>query len=203
MQNRRKENLVFLVFFLVMLLCPLCRGVVYTFGGGFDLPIPNNPDETKGWMDDAIVVVPDHYIVEDIDVAVTITHSNVFDLQLYLQSPAGTKICLNMYNSDRDFFKGQNYTQTIFDDEAAIPIEQADAPFTGRFRPIQPFKLSLFDGEDACGQWKLQVYDAYYSDRGTLNNFEIIVTTTPEPETFLLLLSGAMLMFVFHHNKNG
>jgi subtilisin-like proprotein convertase family protein len=190
MQNLRKENFVFAIVFIAMLSGSLCIGSVYTYGGSFDLPIPSNPDETKGWMDDAIIIVPDHYVIGDIDVAITITDSNVFDLQLYLQNPAGTRICLNMYDPDIQFFKGRNYTQTIFDDEAALGIEQAEAPFTGRFRPMQPYRLSFFDGQDAFGQWRLQVYDAYYFDRGTLNNFELIVTDIPEPNTFVLLVFG-------------
>lgn len=190
MRNLRKEKFVFTIVFVVMLCASLCVGSVYTYGDGFDLPIPANLDDTKGWMDDAIIVIPDHYVISDIDVAVTITHSNVFDLQLYLQSPSGTKICLNMYNYDEEFFKGENYTQTIFDDEAALGIEQADAPFTGRFRPMQPYRLDFFGGEDAFGQWRLQVYDAYFADRGTLNSFELIVTDTPEPGTAILVVAG-------------
>jgi subtilisin-like proprotein convertase family protein len=189
MLGARKGNLVFATVFVALQAASLCAGSVHIYGGSFDLPIPSNPSETKGWMNDANVVIPDHYIVGDIDVAITITHTSAFDLQLYLQGPSGTKICLNMYNYDKEFFKGENYTQTIFDDEAAVPIKQADAPFTGRFKPMEP--LDIFDGRDAFGQWRLQVYDAYFADRGALNNFELIVTDTPELSTFVILFFGS------------
>jgi subtilisin-like proprotein convertase family protein len=191
MLGARKGKFVLEIVLMELLCVSLCTGSVHKYGDSFNLPIPNNPNETKGWMNDAIVVIPDHYVISDIDVAVTITDSNVFDLQLYLQSPSGTKICLNMYNPYKEFFKGENYTQTIFDDEADVPIKQADAPFTGRFKPMEP--LNIFDGQDVFGQWRLQVYDAYFADRGTLNNFELIVTNAPEPNTILLFASGLLL----------
>jgi len=161
---------------------------VRIYGGSFNLPIPD-----KGRMADATINVPDHHIISDIDVGISVVHTNVFDLQLFLQSPAGTRICLNMYNAFDNFFKGANYTETIFDDEAEVPIEQAAPPFTGRFKPLADFKLSAFDGKDAYGPWRLQIYDAFYYDTGTLNSFEIMVEN-PEPETILLFTLGAGLI---------
>jgi subtilisin-like proprotein convertase family protein len=191
MLGARKGKFVLEIVLMGLLCASLCAGSVRIYDGNSNLPIPNDPTKSKGWMDDAIVVIPDHYVIGDIDVAVTITHTRAFDLQLYLQSPSGTKICLNMYNYDKEFFNGENYTQTIFDDEADVPIKQADAPFTGRFKPMEP--LNIFDGQDVFGQWRLQVYDAYFADRGTLNNFELIVTDTPEPNTILLFAGGLLL----------
>ena len=123
------------------------------------------------------------------------THTNVFDLQIFLQSPAGTRICLNRYDF-HEFFEGANYTQTIFDDEAELSIKQAEAPFTGSFRPIEPYKLSEFDGEDNYGIWRLQIYDAWDWDTGTLDSFELIIAT-PEPAVAVFLILGAGLMNLF------
>jgi subtilisin-like proprotein convertase family protein len=194
MLGARKGKFVLEIVLMELLCVSLCAGSVHTYGtygGSFDLPIPSNPSETKGWMDDAIVVIPDHYIVGDIDVAITITHTSAFDLELYLQSPSGTKICLNMYNYDKEFFKGENYTQTIFDDEAAVPIKEADAPFTGRFKPMEP--LNIFDGQDTFGSWRLRIYDALYADTGRLDSCELIVEI-PEPSSLLLLGLGVVIL---------
>jgi subtilisin-like proprotein convertase family protein len=197
MSGAQTGNFVFAIVFIALQAASLCAGSVRIYDGSSNLPIPNDPTKSKGWMDDAIVIIPDHHIVRDIDVAITITHTCVFDLQLYLQSPSGTKICLNMYDPYKEFFKGENYTQTIFDDEADVAIEQAEAPFTGRFKPMQPYRLDVFDGQDTFGQWRLQVYDAFYYDKGTLNNFELIVTTNPEPSTILLFAGGLLLTRLF------
>jgi len=97
-----------------------------------------------------------------------------------------------MYNVD-EFFKGANYTGTIFDDEADTPIEQGQAPFTGRFRPREPDRLARFDGHDAFGIWRLRIYDFWPNDAGSLDSFEIIITT-PEPGTATLMILGVGLL---------
>jgi subtilisin-like proprotein convertase family protein len=142
-----------------------------------NLPIPN-PDDArskagKGWMDDAIIEITDHFLIADLDVNISITHSDVFDLQLYLQGPTGPPLCLNMY--DLTHFNGENYTQTIFDDEAELSIEQGQPPFTGRFKPQTGSLLSIFDGLDAYGPWRLRIYDARYYDTGILEHFELTI----------------------------
>ncbi len=175
---------------------PVFAGPVHIYGGEFDLPIPANPDDTRGWMADAIIEITDHFTIHDLDVRINITHTSVFDLQIFLQSPAGSRLCLNMYNPFDEYFEGANYTQTIFDDEAGTAIEQAEPPFTGRFRPkaIDAANLlEIFDGQDSYGLWRLQIYDAFYADTGTLDSFELIITT-PEPTTAILLLLGTGLI---------
>jgi len=167
----------------------------------FDLPIPAETGNTAGWMAEAILEVPDHVIVCDIDVGINVAHTNVFDLQIFLQSPSGTRICLNMYDSFEGFFAGENYTNTIFDDEAQNSISQAEPPFTGRFRPLDPYTLSEFDNEDAFGLWRLQIYDAFYYNSGTLDRVELMITT-PEPATTLFLIFGAGLLKLFCTRRN-
>jgi subtilisin-like proprotein convertase family protein len=171
---------------------------VYIYSGNFNLPIPANPDDTKGWMADAIIEVPDHFVISDLDAGISLTHTNVFDLQIFLQSPAGTRICLNMYDYD-EFFIGANYTNTIFDDEAPFSIREGEVPFTGRFRPLEPDKLSEFDGEDTYGSWRLRIYDAWDWDTGTFNHLELMITT-PEPATAVLLTFGIGLVALFKPN---
>jgi len=199
MDARSKVQWIVAVLVVVVVSFPVFAGPVYTYGGAFDLPIPKldsgDPDVSKGWMDDAVVEITDHFIVSDIDVRINIAHTNVFDLQIFLQSPVGTRICLNMYDF-REFFEGANYTQTMFDDEAELSIKQAEAPFTGCFRPIEPYKLSEFDGENLYGPWRLQIYDAWDWDTGTLDSFELVITT-PEPATAMLLILGAGLVTLF------
>jgi len=167
-------------------------GPVYIYSGDFNLPIPAELNSTKGWMTDAIIKVRDYHIIHDIDVGINLTHTNVFDLQIFLQSPAGTRICLNMHNYD-EFFVGANYTNTIFDDEAIFSIKAGVPPFTGRFRPVEPYKLSKFDGQDAYGFWHLQIYDAFPPDTGTFNRFELTITA-PEPATIFLLSFGVLTL---------
>ncbi|HUS72481.1 MAG TPA: proprotein convertase P-domain-containing protein [Sedimentisphaerales bacterium] len=180
---------------------PVFAGQVSIYGGDFNTPLldPIGPGSS---LTEVIIEVPDDFIVSDLDVRISITHTNVFDLQIFLQSPAGTRICLNMYNL-REFFEAANYTRTIFDDEAQLSIEQAEPPFTGRFRPraIDPRNLlDIFDRESVYGPWRLQIYDMWPVDTGTLDSFELVITA-PEPATAILLLLGTALITLLNPRR--
>jgi subtilisin-like proprotein convertase family protein len=155
---------------------PVFANEVYTYSDDFNLQIPADPNTSKGWMAHAVIEIDRHLTILDLDVGITLKHSNVFDLQISLQSPEGTTVLLNKYDLS-EFFQGEDYTQTVFDDEAQLPIAQAEPPFTGRFKPNSSDGLELFDGQDAYGPWRLQIYDAYYYDTGILESFELTLTT--------------------------
>ena len=189
--HSRAQWIVAVLFGVSAMSFPVFAGEVYTYSGDFNLQIPAEPDTSKGWMAAAVIEIDRHVTILDLDIGITLTHSNVFDLQIFLQSPEGTTLCLNTYDF-REFFKGADYAQTVFDDEAQTPIGQAQPPFTGRFKPNSSDGLELFDGQDAYGPWHLQIYDAYYYDTGTLENFELTLTV-PEPATVALLVLGTGL----------
>jgi len=183
--------------------CGVCSAQTHTYGGLFNLPIPalDDPESQygRGHMTDAIIEIPDHFIITDLDVAVTITHTSVCDLQIFLKRPGGTKLCLSLYNLN-EFFLGANYTQTIFDDQALLPINQALPPFTGRFRPASGGCLSIFNGQDSFGPWHLMVYDTLFGNSGSLDGFQLMITN-PEPATLLLLAFGACLVRLRRRNS--
>ena len=198
-QNSLKWIFVFL-FVLVDFSSAVFAGPTFIYGDDFDLRIPAEPDADKGWMDDAIIEVDRHLTIYDIDVCINLAHTNVFDLQIFVQSPAGTRLCLNSYDFKDEFFKGEGYVHTIFDDEAEIPIEQGKAPFTGRFRPKAGSLLAIFDGEDAYGLWRLQIYDMWHWDTGNLERVELIITVC-EPTALSLLALGAGLTILFRRPR--
>jgi subtilisin-like proprotein convertase family protein len=184
---------------------PAYNGQVHTYHVDFELPIPA-PDQPesefgKGWMADAIINVTGHMPISDLDVSVSLTHDSLFDLQILLVSPSGTGAILNPAGNLAFIVRGQDGSLTrvggsfqfLFDDEATVSIEDATEPFVGPFSPIAP--LSSLHGQDAFGPWRLRIYDAFYADTGTLNSFELIVTT-PEPTTAILLMLGTALMMV-------
>ena len=107
-------------------------------------------------------------LVSDLNVTIgQITHTFDADLVIDLTSPAGTTVRLvNMRGGS-----GDNFTNTVFDDEAATSITAGVAPFTGSFRPEQP--LSAFDGQPASGTWTLKVVDTAAIDTGTLSSWDL------------------------------
>ncbi len=187
-------------FAIALSLCSVALadlGMVY--GGPFDLRIPAT-GSGHAWAQEAVVNVPDHITVIDVDASVTLTHTSVFDLEIILAGPNGARVRLNWYSPSEEFFEGQNYTGAIFDDEASASIELADAPFAGRFTPKAPSRLDVFDGIDSYGPWRLQIYDWWYNNTGTLEEFKLIFNT-PEPTTILTLILGASLAGLFRRRQ--
>lgn len=196
---------------ILVIVAGACGGAVYAgpvhiYSADFNLPIPAEPNSGKGWMADAIIEVPYHLFVSDLDIGVTLTHESLFDLQILLQSPVGTNIALNLAGNLAFIVRDEDGRLTavggsgelIFDDEADISIEQATEPFFSSYKPV--WSLSLFDSEDAYGPWRLRIYDAFHDDTGTLNSFELMITT-PEPATAVLLILGSGLIILFKPHR--
>ena len=112
----------------------------------------------------------------DVNVLVDLTHTWLEDLSLYLETPAGNQFLLSSaFGGEED-----NYTQTIFDQEASENIKDGTAPFTGRFVPVQD--INPIYGTSSQGIWKLIVLDKYIEDTGRLLEFELIFCLEGMPE---------------------
>lgn len=119
--------------------------------------------------------VPDNFVFKDLNVELNITHELANLLSIALIAPDGTRVNLASFVGGRT---GANYTNTVFDSEAATSINNAAAPFTGSFRPQQP--LSALYNRSAFGTWRLQVTNSFgFTETGTtpvqgiLNNFTL------------------------------
>lgn len=102
--------------------------------------------------------------IVDVDVELNITHTFDGDLDIFIEFNS-VCVALSLDNGGG----GENYTNTVFDDEATVDIGTGSAPFTGSFRPDSP--LSAFDGMSMTGDWTLYVSDDAGSDTGTLNSW--------------------------------
>jgi subtilisin-like proprotein convertase family protein len=114
---------------------------------------------------------------------VNVTHTWDADLRMTLRSPGGTVVPLVTNRGG----SGDNFNDTVFDDEAATPISAGTAPFAGAFRPESP--LAVFDATPSAGTWTLNVADNAPADTGTLNSWGITMpgsrtcSTPPPPGT--------------------
>jgi len=116
------------------------------------------PKETKFYFN----VSEQDSIISDLNVRFSAEHTWVSDLSVSLQSPEGTQ--LNLFS--RVGGDGDNFQDTLLDDEATTSIDQGTAPFKGSFRPDE--SLATFDGQKPNGQWTLTVTDNAFRDSGTL-----------------------------------
>lgn len=119
----------------------------------------------------------------NIEVKITIQHSYDADLRIYLISPT-----LQVLNLARNIGgSGDNFSGTIFTDNAPASIATGTAPFTGRFQPLDDnttscagtsptvSTFSQFGGGNINpnGQWILKVYDSANLDVGSLVDWTI------------------------------
>jgi uncharacterized repeat protein (TIGR01451 family) len=151
------------------------QGVFHEFATGvnnepeFDstdtpLPIVDNTTFTS------TVTVTEDETVLDVDVRLNITHTYDGDLDIFLIGPEGTRVELTSDNGGT----GEDFIDTIFDDEAATPITSGTAPFSGRFQPEG--SLATLDGLPATGSWTLEVTDDAGADTGELVEWTLILT---------------------------
>ncbi len=114
------------------------------------------------------LTVPDSIIIEDVDVKLYITHTWDSDLDVYLIHGGVTvELFTDVGGSGNDF------RDTVLDDEAPISILSGFPPFTGRYGPEG--RLSDFDGMNAQGTWQLKIVDDAGQDYGNLQSWSIII----------------------------
>lgn len=132
--------------------------------------------------------------ISDVDVVLNdLTHTHFNDLDIALQSPAGT---VALFASDGCGAPDRNNEFWTFDDEAVDAYPEGAGPAcdsVNRFIPRNnpeietnigtvftggPFAtaLSAFDGQSANGDWKLVVQDDSAGDFGWINGFDLAIT---------------------------
>lgn len=136
-----------------------------------DVPvtISNGPANTIS----STVTITDGVDISDLDVLINVTHTWISDLTITITSPAGTEVELTSINGG----SGDNYTNTLFDDDASSSITSGTPPFTGSFSPEQA--LSAFNGESSLGVWTLKISDGANLDGGALNSWSVMPCGEP------------------------
>jgi subtilisin-like proprotein convertase family protein len=116
------------------------------------------------------LVIEDFGMIEDLNVKLNITHGLDSDLDVFLVAPDG-KTRVELFTDVGGL--GDNFTDTILDDEAPLLITGGSAPFTGTYRPEG--RLSDLIGKDIHGTWTLEVTDDSLLSSGTLNSWSLFV----------------------------
>jgi subtilisin-like proprotein convertase family protein len=111
----------------------------------------------------------------DVNVSLDITHTYCGDVEISLIGPDGTEVDLSIGNGG----SGNNFTGTIFDDDASTPISAGSAPFTGSYQPDQP--LSTLSGKPINGNWVLHIYDNAMNDQGVLLDWCMDILYSGDP----------------------
>lgn len=121
------------------------------------------------------IEVSEDYLIGDLNLQLSITHTYASRLDCYLTGPDGQRIELFTEVGGSD----DNFDETIFDDQSRYPITKARPPFKGTFMPEGTAKrqpgLSHFNGKNVKGVWQL-VIRATRSERfGMLHHWSLLV----------------------------
>jgi len=113
--------------------------------------------------------------IKSVRVKLNVNHTYTADLSISLVSPANQRLSLVTNTGG----SGDNFRETVFDDSASSNISDGQAPFTGTFKPNE--SLSLFEGQEANGEWTLEIRDQAFQDGGSLLDWELTIeTVVPE-----------------------
>lgn len=135
---------------------------------------PNLPQILPGLVNTPIsITVNDDISIADLNVQLNISVPDAGFLRLSLTSPAGTTVFLKNTLTP---FVGANFQDTVFSDEAELPILSGTPPYQGSYRPEEA--LTAFDGQSTLGVWRLNVHNLWF-DSATLNACTLIVAANP------------------------
>jgi subtilisin-like proprotein convertase family protein len=115
------------------------------------------------------VTIPDRGSVEDLAVWIDLYHLRIGDVNVWIESPAGTQVAL-LAQTGGD---SAHMLDTTLWDSATEAVVNGSGPFGGLFRPVE--SLQAFDGENAQGTWTLNITDGQMHNKGILNGVSVLV----------------------------
>ncbi|PHQ34228.1 proprotein convertase P-domain-containing protein [Rhodopirellula bahusiensis] len=122
------------------------------------------------------IFIEEEYVIADVNVQLSITHTHDEALDAYLVGPDETKIELFTGVGGHD----DHFDRTRFDDDARYPITKARPPFEGTFIPEGRLKnqpsLSSFNGKNVQGTWQLVIVGTRSERFGLLHNWSLDIT---------------------------
>lgn len=120
------------------------------------------------------LTIPEHRTITDVNVQISLAHAALNQLSAILRSPTGVDVFLFV----TPFLSGTTMTDTEFDDDAAMPISEASAPYTGTYQPF--IFLYTLNGLDMQGTWELRITDNLTGGTGTLDYWALSFNPCPE-----------------------
>ena len=104
-------------------------------------------------------------------IRVSINHTYVGDLALYLIAPDGTRVLLSMQNGAN----GQGHQNTLFvDSVGARRLSNGASPFAGSWQVDDPNGFAKLRNAPMAGTWNLFVVDGGPADVGTVTSWSIV-----------------------------
>lgn len=128
----------------------------------------------SGTVTNSVITITEDVIINDVNVTLNIEHTFDADLDVFLVAPDGTtrvELFTDVGSS------GDDFTNTVLDDDATTAITAGSAPFTGTFSPEG--SLADFNGMSSLGDWTLEITDDANQDGGNLLDWSLEICSTP------------------------
>ena len=120
----------------------------------------------------SIINMDQNAVITDVNLTLNIEHTWDADLEVKLIAPDGVTEIILFEDIGSN---GDNFTNTVLDDDASTVISDGEAPFTGSFTPTG--SLSDLNGLLSGGDWTLYINDDADGDGGTLLDWSIQICT--------------------------
>lgn len=119
--------------------------------------------------------IDEDFLIGDLNVRLSITHSHTQHLDAYLIDPEGNRVELFTAVGS----SGDNFENTVFDDQSGSTIVKGRAPFRGTYSPEALVKrqpgLSQFTGKSIQGVWQLMIGGSRNDRFGMLHGWSLLV----------------------------
>jgi subtilisin-like proprotein convertase family protein len=143
----------------------------------------------------SIINMNQNAVITDVNIILNIEHTWDADLEVKLIAPDATEIIL----FEDIGSNGDNFTNTILDDDASTVISDEEAPFTGSFSPVG--NLSDLNGLMSGGDWTLYINDDANGDGGNLLDWSIQICTEASLSVSVNELDGEFKIFNKGNNQ--
>ena len=163
------------VFFLLVLLCVWVAGISQVFNGTTgNVGGYTNASFTANVS--TVGTLSNNFGLES--VTINLTHRDISELEIYLQSPNGMRVnlCQQIQSA------GANFNNTIFNGNATKSIRNSSAPYSGDHLP-DAFLGSFNDGQSGNGTWRLVINDMRNTSNATvLRSWSLKFSNTPSKQ---------------------
>ena len=120
----------------------------------------------------SIINMDQNAVITDVNLTLNIEHTWIADLEVKLIAPDGvTEITL----FEDVGSNGDNFTNTVLDDDASTDVSSGESPFTGSYSPTG--SLNDLNGLMSAGDWTLHINDDANQDGGNLIDWSIQICT--------------------------
>ena len=120
----------------------------------------------------SVINMDQNAVITDVNLTLNIEHTWIADLEVKLIAPDGVTEIILFEDVGSN---GDNFTNTVLDDDASTDVSNGESPFTGSYSPTG--SLNDLNGLMSAGDWTLHINDDANQDGGNLIDWSIQICT--------------------------